>query len=112
LSPADDPVVFLGRGRAGLEGDGHHLELYASFRSEREEWVQGMVQAGLGFAFMPEFSVTLPGVLARPLIDPAVERSVIAVEVRGRPRTQAVKLFVENVARDAGGSNPKRQALS
>ena len=39
------------------------VELYATFRSEREEWVQGMVQAGLGFAFMPEHSVTLPGVL-------------------------------------------------
>jgi len=77
------------------------VELYASFRSEREEWVQNMVQAGLGFAFMPEYSVTLPGVVARPLIDPAVVRTVLAVEVRGRPRTPAVKLFVENVMRDA-----------
>jgi DNA-binding transcriptional LysR family regulator len=83
------------------------IELYASFRSEREEWVQGMVQAGLGFAFMPEYSVTLPGILVRPLIDPAVERAVVAVDVRGRPRTEAVKLFVET-ARDAGGGNSRR----
>ena len=72
------------------------IELYANFRSEREEWVQGMVQAGLGFAFMPEHSVTLPGVLARPLVEPEVERTVLAVEVRGRPRTPAVRLFVES----------------
>ena len=59
-----------------------------------------MVQAGLGFAFMPEHSVTLPGVLARPLIDPAVERAVLAVEVRGRARPPAVKLFLEHLDRD------------
>jgi DNA-binding transcriptional LysR family regulator len=89
------------------------IELYANFRSEREEWVQGMVQAGLGFAFMPEYSVTLPGVLARPLIEPAVQRAVLAVEVRGRPRTAAVKLlvklFVEDVVRDSVGGKSTRQ---
>lgn len=84
------------------------VELYANFRSEREEWVQGMVQAGLGIAFMPEYSVTLPGVLARPLIEPTVERAVLAVEVRGRPRTPAVKLFVENVVRDSASGKAKR----
>ena len=86
-----------------------NIELYANFRSEREEWVQGMVQSGLGFAFMPEYSVTLPGVLARPLVEPAVERAVLAVEVRGRPRTPAVKLFVEDIARDPAKSKGKRQ---
>ena len=84
------------------------IELYASFRSEREEWVQGMVQAGLGFAFMPEYSVTLPRVLARPLIEPEVVRAILAVEVRGRLRTPAVKLFVEDMMRDVEGRKPKR----
>lgn len=84
------------------------IELYANFRSEREEWVQNMVQAGLGFAFMPEFSVTLPGVLSRPLIDPAVQRDVLAVEVRGRARAPAAKLFVESVVRDGAGGKPRR----
>ena len=85
------------------------IELYASFRSEREEWVQGMVQAGLGFAFMPEYSVTLPRVLARPLIEPEVVRAVLAVEVRGRPRTPAAKLFVEDVTRDSTPGKSQRQ---
>jgi DNA-binding transcriptional LysR family regulator len=70
------------------------IELYARFRSDREEWVQGMVQAGLGFAFMPEHSVTLPGVLARPLVDPEVRRTVNLIEVRGRARTPAAAEFV------------------
>ena len=30
------------------------VALYARFRSEREDWVQAMVLAGIGFAFMPE----------------------------------------------------------
>jgi hypothetical protein len=33
------------------------IELYAKFRSEREDWVQSMVAAGLGFAFIPEHFV-------------------------------------------------------
>ncbi len=36
------------------------LDLYARFRSEREDWIQAMVLAGIGFAFMPEYSVSLP----------------------------------------------------
>jgi DNA-binding transcriptional LysR family regulator len=71
------------------------VELYAAFRSDREDWVQSMVLAGLGFAFMPQYSVTLSGILTRPLADPAVERSVIAVEVRGRKRSPVAKLFFD-----------------
>ena len=44
----------------------HAVNLYARFRSEREDWVQAMVLARIGFAFMPECSVTLPGLLQRP----------------------------------------------
>jgi DNA-binding transcriptional LysR family regulator len=71
------------------------VELYAAFRSDREDWVQSMVRAGLGFAFMPEHSVTLPGLLTRPLVDPPVERTVVAAEVRGRKRSPVAKLFFE-----------------
>jgi DNA-binding transcriptional LysR family regulator len=71
------------------------VELYAAFRSDREDWVQSMVLAGLGFAFMPQHSVTLPGILTRPLVDPPVVRSVVAAEVRGRTRSPVAKLFFE-----------------
>jgi DNA-binding transcriptional LysR family regulator len=69
------------------------IELYASFRSEREDWVQGMVMAGLGFAFMPEYSVTLGGLLRRPLVDPTVERTVSLVNMAGRPLSPAGLAF-------------------
>lgn len=71
------------------------VELYAAVRTDREDWVQSMVLAGLGFAFMPEYSVTSGNILTRPLVDPAVERSVLAIEVRGRARSPATALFFE-----------------
>lgn len=73
------------------------VELYATFRSEREDWVESMVAAGLGFAFMPEYSVRLERLLRRPLVDPVVERSVLLADVRGRQRSPAAKLFVETI---------------
>lgn len=73
------------------------VELYAAFRSEREDWVESMALAGLGFAFMPRYSVRLGGLQQRPLIDPAVERTVLVVDVRGRHRVPAAKLFVDGL---------------
>lgn len=73
------------------------INLYARFRSEREDWIQSMVLANLGFAFMPEYSVTLPGLLVRPLVDPEVAREVSVVEVRGRQRTPGTHVFVQGI---------------
>ena len=73
------------------------VELYAAFRSEREDWIESMVVAGLGFAFMPQYSVRLSGLLQRPLVDPPVERTVLLADVRGRQRSPATKLFVEAI---------------
>lgn len=73
------------------------VSLYARFRSEREDWVQAMVLAGIGFAFMPEYSVTLPGLIQRPLISPEVAREVGLVHMPGRPFTPAMAAFVRAV---------------
>jgi DNA-binding transcriptional LysR family regulator len=70
------------------------VTLYARFRSEREDWVQAMVLAGIGFAFMPEYSVTLPGLIQRPLTEPAVERQICAATVPGRRHSPAVDAFL------------------
>ncbi len=66
------------------------VELYARYRSEREDWVQAMVAANLGFAFMPEHSVTHPGTIQRPLSDPSVERTIALMTMPGRPQPPAV----------------------
>lgn len=73
------------------------ITLYAAFRSEREDWIEAMVLAGLGFAFMPEYSVRLDGLLKRPLVDPPVQREIVIAEMRGRQRSPAASLFVEAI---------------
>lgn len=72
------------------------VDLYARFRSEHEDWVQAMVLARIGFAFMPEYSVTLPGLLARPLTEPEVRREVGLATVPGRMHSPAVAAFIRS----------------
>jgi DNA-binding transcriptional LysR family regulator len=69
------------------------------YRSERDDWVLAMVRSGLGFGFMPEFSVIDQGVVARPLIDPEFWRLVNLVTVRGRPHSPAVGALVREAMR-------------
>jgi DNA-binding transcriptional LysR family regulator len=73
------------------------VSLYATFRSEREEWVEAMVLAGLGFAFMPAYSIRSRDLHQRPLVEPAVQRTVLAVDVRGRQRSPAARLFFQEL---------------
>lgn len=70
------------------------IELYAKFRSEREDWIQAMVLAGIGFAFMPEYSVTLPGLMQRPLISPEVSRWIAAATAPGRLHSPATSALI------------------
>ena len=64
------------------------------FSSERDDWVQGMIKAGLGFGFFPEFCVNDPGLVTRRLIDPEIIRTIMLVTVRGRPHSPAVGAFM------------------
>jgi DNA-binding transcriptional LysR family regulator len=56
-----------------------------------------MVLANIGFAFMPEYSVTHPDGIRRPLIDPTVERTISLITVRGRKHSPAVAAFVRAI---------------
>jgi len=69
------------------------VELYATHRTEREEWVQSLVQAGLGFAFLPERSVMPGETVARPLIDPKLTRTISLLRNADRPAAPAAKMF-------------------
>ncbi|HWA62294.1 MAG TPA: LysR family transcriptional regulator [Caulobacteraceae bacterium] len=64
------------------------------FSSERDDWVQGMIRAGMGFGFIPELCVTDPGLVVRRLVDPEFVRTIMLVTVRGRPHSPAVGAFV------------------
>lgn len=65
------------------------------FSSERDDWVQGMIKAGMGFGFFPELSVTDPGLVTRRMVDPEFIRTIMLVTVRGRPHSPAVGAFVQ-----------------
>ncbi|MFP5329566.1 MAG: LysR family transcriptional regulator [Alphaproteobacteria bacterium] len=75
----------------------HDVELYARFRSEREDWVQAMVLARIGIAVMPEYSVTIPDLLQRPITEPAISRSIALISIPGRPFSQATAALVSTV---------------
>jgi len=69
------------------------------FRSEREDWIQIMVMAGMGICFMPEYSAVLPGLMTRPIIDPPVTRSIHLATVAGRRFSPAVATFIKAIDR-------------
>jgi DNA-binding transcriptional LysR family regulator len=65
------------------------------FSSERDDWVQGMIKAGMGFGFFPELAVTDPALVTRRLVDPEFVRTIMLITVRGRPHSPAVGAFVQ-----------------
>jgi len=83
--------------RAELNGRGVFLRQV--FSSPRDDWVQGMIKAGLGLGFFPEFSVTDPDLVVRPLVEPSFHRSIYLATVRGRPHSPAVGAFVQEARR-------------
>ncbi|MEE9480005.1 MAG: LysR family transcriptional regulator substrate-binding protein [Kiloniellales bacterium] len=64
------------------------------YRSEREDWVQAMILAGMGCAVMPEFLPIMPGLTTRTLMDPEMRRTIHLVTVRGRRFSPTVEAFV------------------
>lgn len=75
----------------------HGLSVRVGFQSEREDWIQMMVAAGLGVCFLPEFSPTIPGVRAQPVSDPEVVREISLVSLSGRRFSRAVLAFAAAV---------------
>lgn len=68
-----------------------------AYRSEREDWIQTMVMAGMGVCFLPQYSVVVPGLQTRQVIDPEVVREVSVVTVAGRRFSPAVAAFVRAI---------------
>jgi len=64
------------------------------YSSERDDWIQTMVAAGLGVCLMPEYSAVLPGLLTRRLVEPDVSREVSLVTVAGRRFSPAMAALV------------------
>ena len=86
---------FFGHARKIFREHGARTRIV--FRSDRDDWVQSMAMAGIGFTFIPEYAVTMPGLRVRPLIEPEITRTIQVVTVRGRPHVPAVAAFVREI---------------
>lgn len=64
------------------------------FVTEREDWVQTMVSAGLGVTLMPEHMPIVPGFLTRRVVEPEVSRKIGIVTVAGRQHSAPVEAAV------------------
>lgn len=68
-----------------------------TYRSEREDWIQTMIMAGMGVCFLPEYSIVVDGVLTRPVAEPSITRAVNVVTVAGRRFSPALASFIEDI---------------
>jgi DNA-binding transcriptional LysR family regulator len=73
------------------------------FQTEREDWIQAMILAGLGCAVMPEFLPILPGIATRPLVEPEIHRDVKLATIAGRRFSPGLRAFVSLAARHDWG---------
>ncbi|SBV97129.1 Transcriptional regulator, LysR family [uncultured Alphaproteobacteria bacterium] len=64
------------------------------YETEREDWIQAMILAGLGCCVTPEFLPMIPGVATRPLVEPEISRTVVLATVAGRRHSPALRAFV------------------
>lgn len=69
------------------------------FSSTRDDWVQAMIKAGLGFGFFPESCVTDRDLIVRAIAEPIYSRTIYLTTVRGRPHSPAVGAFVREARR-------------
>lgn len=68
------------------------------YATEREDWVQSMVAAGLGVTLMPKYLPIMPGIVTRPIIEPEVTRTVSIVTRAGRRHSAPVKHALDAAA--------------
>ncbi|MDD2802145.1 MAG: LysR family transcriptional regulator substrate-binding protein, partial [Methylococcales bacterium] len=71
------------------------INLYATYRSNSEEWIVNMVRAGIGVALMPEY--TLPkhadDISFRYLSEPAITRQVYAFHASAMLQKSELKVL-------------------
>jgi DNA-binding transcriptional LysR family regulator len=87
---------FAERMMRNLESE--NVALSRPYRADRDDWLLSMARAGLGFCYVPELSVSVEGLVLRPL-EPEVRRTVSLVTVRGRPHSPVVGAFLRLAAR-------------
>ncbi|HUK09202.1 MAG TPA: LysR family transcriptional regulator [Stellaceae bacterium] len=100
-----DGECYIHRGNCEFAGyadpvfTAQNVKCKAAYWSDRDDWTLAMVAAGVGWAFMPENSVTHPEVVGIPLTEPEFWRVVNLVSVRGREHAAPVGAFLREAMR-------------
>ena len=74
---------------------GFDLDVDIRYRSEREEWAQAMLAAGLGCAVLPESLPRHAGVTWRALVEPGLTRTIGLVTLAGRRHSPVTRVALE-----------------
>ena len=74
------------------------INMNTVYESEREDWIQNMVAAGLGVCFIPEFSAVLPGIQILPVSEPEISREVCLVTITGRRNSTTISSFLKSLS--------------
>ncbi len=73
------------------------VSLDIRYQSEREDWIQSMILAGMGSSFMPEYLSMHVNLPRRLIVDPEFTRQIELITVCGRRLSPAVDAFVRMV---------------
>ena len=73
------------------------IHLNVRYQSTREDWIQAMICAGLGFAILPETFPLLPGIARTHLVEPEVCRTISIATLRDRENSPVARAFVQIV---------------
>jgi DNA-binding transcriptional LysR family regulator len=84
---------------------GDHLravgaKLVHGCRSEREDWIQGLVATGMGVCFLPEYSAVQPGIVLCPIEDSPPAREISLATVVGRRWSAPLACLVDAARRE------------
>ena len=74
-----------------------NLRLNVTFRSQREDWIQSLIHAGIGVSVIPQFSLLQPLLEYRPVVDPPLSRTIKFALVDQVEMTPELALFLEQV---------------
>ena len=68
--------------------------LNVRYQSDREDWIQAMILAGMGCALMPEYMPLFSELKTRIIVEPEIFRDISLVTPRGRRFSHVVAAFV------------------
>lgn len=109
--PYIDRLACELRDAVGELCDASSIELYATYRTDREAWIECLVRAGVGVALLPEHSLVSDDTVRRPLHEPPVSRRIALLRSVEHASSPAARLLWETMVerasdRDDGTARP------